>query len=164
MPCRTHAVPLPFSAPDILRKCPVLRESTRGSRKYPKCWYASHNNLRGTLRGSREKPNAGTSPTCRLWTANVNSHTPCRAHAALCHDLERSRFQNDMVMAWHGLGMTRVNQTRPHCVNQMGKTQSKSFWHGMTGERHGRGMGTAWYVWISLTFHIVLLCALWMCS
>jgi hypothetical protein len=30
-----------------------------------------------------------------------------------------------------------VNQTRPHCVNQMGKTQSKAL-----AERHGRGM--AW--------------------
>ena len=24
-----------------------------------------------------------------------------------------------------GMGMTSVNQTRPHCVNQMGKTHSK---------------------------------------
>ena len=35
-----------------------------------------------------------------------------------------------MVRAWHGRGMASVNQTRPHCVNQMGKA------------RHGRG--TAW--------------------
>ena len=29
--------------------------------------------------------------------------------------------------AWHGrsMGMASVNQTRPHCVNQMGKTHSK---------------------------------------
>jgi hypothetical protein len=33
--------------------------------------------------------------------------------------------------------MVCVNQTRPHCVNQMGKTQSKPL-----AERHGRG--TAW--------------------
>jgi hypothetical protein len=40
---------------------------------------------------------------------------------------------------WHGrvLGMTSVNQTRPHCVNQMGKTYSKPF-----AARHGRG--TTW--------------------
>ena len=38
-------------------------------------------------------------------------------------------------MAWHG--MTSVNQTRPHCVNQMGKTHSK-----LLVARHGRG--TAW--------------------
>jgi hypothetical protein len=42
-----------------------------------------------------------------------------------------------MVRAWHGRGMTSVNQTLPHCVNQMGKTQSKPL-----AARHGRG--TAW--------------------
>ena len=42
-----------------------------------------------------------------------------------------------MVGAWHGHGMESVNQTRPHCVNQMGKTHSKPLaaWHGR---------GTAW--------------------
>jgi hypothetical protein len=29
--------------------------------------------------------------------------------------------------ARHGRGMECVNQTRPHCVNQIGKTQSKHF-------------------------------------
>jgi hypothetical protein len=33
--------------------------------------------------------------------------------------------------------MANVNQTRPHCVNQMGKTHSKTL-----AGRHGRG--TAW--------------------
>ena len=42
-----------------------------------------------------------------------------------------------MVGAWHGHGMASVNQTRPHCVNQMGKTHSKPL-----EARHGRG--TAW--------------------
>jgi hypothetical protein len=42
-----------------------------------------------------------------------------------------------MVRAWHERGMTSVNQTRPHCVNQMGKTHSKTL-----AARHGRGM--AW--------------------
>jgi hypothetical protein len=55
----------------------------------------------------------------------------------------RSCFQNSMFMAWHGHSMACVNQTRPHCVNKMGKTQSKPL-----AEWHGRG--TAWYVWISL--------------
>ena len=36
-----------------------------------------------------------------------------------------------------GHGMASVNQTRPHCVNQMGKTHSKPL-----AARHGRG--TAW--------------------
>ena len=43
-----------------------------------------------------------------------------------------------MAWAWHGHGMASVNQTRPHCVNQMGKTHySKTL-----AARHGRG--TAW--------------------
>jgi hypothetical protein len=57
--------------------------------------------------------------------------------------------------------MACVNQTRPHCVNQMGKTQSNPLaerhgnsmgtagerqgnGRGTAGERHGNGMGTAW--------------------
>ena len=44
--------------------------------------------------------------------------------------------------------MASVNQTRPHCVNQMGKTHSKPL-----AERHGRGMGTACYVRIGLKAH-----------
>jgi hypothetical protein len=39
----------------------------------------------------------------------------------------RSRFRNGMVVAWYerGMGAACVNQTRTHCVNQMGKTQSR---------------------------------------
>ena len=56
-----------------------------------------------------------------------------RETAVLCCGLEK----NGMVGAWHGHGMASVNQTRPHCVNQMGKTHSKPL-----AARHGRG--TAW--------------------
>ena len=77
-----------------------------------------------------------------------DSHLPCSDHAVLlkataqhgrretavlCCGLEK----NGMVRTWHGRGMANVNQTRPHCVNQMGKTHSKSL-----AARHGRG--TAW--------------------
>jgi len=51
----------------------------------------------------------------------------------LCRGLEKK----GMVRAWQGRGMARVNQTWPHCVNQMGKTHSKPL-----AARHGRG--TAW--------------------
>jgi hypothetical protein len=54
-------------------------------------------------------------------------HT-CHAHAALCRGLEKSlseRYNRGMARAGYGRGMARVNQTRPHFVNQMGKTQSK---------------------------------------
>jgi hypothetical protein len=61
----------------------------------------------------------------------------------LCAVVLRSRFQNEIVVAWYGRGMVYVNQTRPLCVNQMGRTQSKPL-----AARHGRG--TAWYMWISL--------------
>jgi hypothetical protein len=143
-----HAVPMPLHcrvnshmpcrASAILRQYRVLRESPRGSRKYPNCmweWYASGNNLRGTPRGSQKKPNAGRSPTCRLWTADANSHMTCHAHAALCRGLEKS------LSEWHGCGMSCVNQTWPHCVNHTEKTQSKPLAElhsrGMTWERHG---------------------------
>jgi len=45
-------------------------------------------------------------------------------------------------MAWarHGHGMASVNQTRPHCVNQMGKTHSKPL-----DARHCRGTAWAWH-------------------
>jgi hypothetical protein len=46
----------------------------------------------------------------------------------------KSRFQNGMVVAWARC-MACVNQTRPHCVNQIGKTKSKPL-----AVRHGRGM------------------------
>jgi hypothetical protein len=84
-------------------------------------WYASDNNLRGTPLGSRKKPNPGRYPTGPLSTA------------VLCRGLEK----NGVVRAWHGHGMASVNQTGPHCVNQMGKAHSKPF-----TARHGRG--TAW--------------------
>ena len=51
----------------------------------------------------------------------------------LCRGLEK----NGMVGAWHGHGMASVNQTRPHCINQIGKTHSK-----LLAARQGRG--TAW--------------------
>ena len=43
-------------------------------------------------------------------------------------------------MAWarHGHGVASVNQTRPHCVNQMGKSHSKPL-----AARHGRGRAWA---------------------
>ena len=54
--------------------------------------------------------------------------------------------KNGMVGKWHGHGMANVNQIRPHCVNQMGKTHSKHL-----AARHGRG--TACCVWIGLKAH-----------
>ena len=77
--------------------------------------------------------------------AASDSHLQCHAHATL-----RPRPQHSTAIerrpcsavalrrtARSEHGMTSVNQTRPHCVNQMGKTHSKPL-----AARHGRG--TAW--------------------
>ena len=53
-----------------------------------------------------------------------------------------STYVSDSHLPWHG--MAGVNQTRLHCVNQMGKTHSKSLearhGRGTTWARHGNGM------------------------
>jgi hypothetical protein len=50
-----------------------------------------------------------------------------------------------MAWAWHG--MASVNQTWPHCVNQMGKTHSKPL-----AVRHGRGATWARHAVCELAF------------
>ena len=84
-----------------------------------------------------------------------DSHLPCSDHAillkataqhgrlstaVLCRVLEK----NGVVGAWHGHGMASVNQTRQHCVNQMGKTHSKPLaardGRGRAWVQHGHGM------------------------
>ena len=100
---------------------------------------------------------ARTSQRAKTLLVKADSHIACRAHAAPlpCSDhavllkataqhdrlstavLCRGFEKNDMVGAWHGRGMASVNQTRPLCINQMGKTHSKPL-----AARHGRG--TAW--------------------
>jgi hypothetical protein len=66
---------------------------------------------------------------------------PCRSFPFDLHSV--AVF--DSHIPWLGMceSALYVNKTRPHCVNEMGKTQSKAL-----AERHGRG--TAWYVWIRL--------------
>jgi hypothetical protein len=61
----------------------------------------------------------------------------------LCRGLEK----NGMVRAGHGHGMASVNQTRPHCINQMGKTHYKPL-----AARHGRGLAWAWHVMCESAF------------
>jgi hypothetical protein len=59
-----------------------------------------------------------------LWTTDAYSHMPRHVHIApmpRCAVALRIRFQNGMVVARRRRGMAYVNQTRPHCVNQMGK-------------------------------------------
>ena len=65
---------------------------------------------------------------------------PCHDPTMLCCGLEK----NSMVGSWHGHGMASVNQTRQHCVNQMGKTHSKPLaardGRGRAWVQHGHGM------------------------
>jgi hypothetical protein len=75
-------------------------------------------------------------------TAKADSHTPRLFYAVSlpCHSFPfdlHSAAVFDSHIPWHGMCESAlcVNQTWLHCVNQMGKTQSK---------QHGRG--TAWYV------------------
>jgi hypothetical protein len=65
---------------------------------------------------------------------------PCRHPAATLpqpdRGLEKSLSESHsrgVARERHGKGMVCVNQTRPHCVNQMGMTQSKPL-----AEGHGR--------------------------
>jgi hypothetical protein len=109
MPCRVNSH-MPCRAPAILRQCRVLRESQRCSRNIRtailKVWYAS-DNLRGTPRGSRKKPNAGRSPTCRLWPADANSHMSCHAMPMpmqCCAVPWPWKFAFRTAWSWHGTG------------------------------------------------------------
>jgi hypothetical protein len=76
----------------------------------------------------------GYGPVVRRTTERTAQHGRLST-AMLCRGLEK----NSMVGARHGRGMASVNQTRPYCVKQMGKTHSKPL-----AARHGRG--TACYV------------------
>jgi len=61
---------------------------------------------------------------------------PCRVPAVLLRGLQKSLSEwhvRSTARAQHGHGMACVNETRWHCVNQMGKTQSKTL-----AARHGR--------------------------
>jgi hypothetical protein len=62
-----------------------------------------------------------------------------------CHGLK-------LLPERHGRGMACVNQTWLHCVNQMGKTQSKPL-----AARHGRGMAWEWHGMCELPFRVNVL-------
>ena len=127
-PCRAHAVPLPCRAAKGLEFA------------FP-IWFTQCGRVWFTL----SMPCPCHAPTMPFFSRPQHGRL---STAMLCNGLEK----NGMVGAWHGNGMASVNQTRPHCVNQMGKTHYKPLAarHGTAGERHGRGMGTECYVWIGL--------------
>jgi hypothetical protein len=81
---------------------------------------------------------------CRVvsWPWEVNLRTAWTWHGMTCVNRTRPHCVNQMgktrskpLAARHGTGMVCVNHTRPHYVNQMGKTHSKPL-----AARHGNGM------------------------
>ena len=73
-----------------------------------------------------------------IWFTQCGCVSFTLAMPLTCHALTMPwPWEEGMVRAWQGRGMAGVNQTRPHCVNQMGKTHSRSL-----AARYGRG--TAW--------------------
>ena len=111
--CRSHAVPLACRAAKGL-EC-----------AFP-IWFTQCGLVWFTL----AIPCPCHAPTIRLKATAQHGR---RKSAVLCCVIEK----NGMVGAKHGHGMASVNQTRPHCVNQMGKAHFKPL-----AARHGRG--TAW--------------------
>src|SRR5215510_13882169 len=79
---------------------------------------------------SQSKPLAERHGRGTTWERNgmCESNT-----AALCKSNGKVTILTLSRTAWQGNGMVCVNQTLPHCVNQMGKSQSKPL-----AERHGR--------------------------
>ena len=81
-----------------------------------------------------------TARPCLIHTCHAHAMLrPCRSSQG--HSTARPSRNGRAVAlrrtAWSEHGMANVNQTRPRCVNQMGKTHSEP-----PAARHGRG--TAW--------------------
>ena len=73
----------------------------------------------------------------RAGSPQAVSRRPCSAVALRI----TAWSEHDMGPAWAWHGMANMNHTRPHCVNQMGKTHSK---HLSGTVWQGNGMGAAW--------------------
>jgi hypothetical protein len=111
----------------------------------------------------------------------ADSHIACRAHAVLLPCLAAEGLEcvfpiwytqcgrvwltlamprpcHALTMPWpweelHGQSMASVNQTRSHCVYQMGKTHSKP-----SAARRGRGTAWAWHAICESAFSVPLCC------
>jgi len=82
-----------------------VMENTENGHKGRNIYVLSYSQAATKAQDSFRIHAVGRQPTGRLLTV------------VLCHGLEK----NGMVRAWHGHGIGSVDQTRPHCVNQMGK-------------------------------------------
>ena len=110
-PRRTHAVPLPCRA-------------AKGLECVFPIWFTQC----GSVWFTRAMPCSDHAVLLKATAQHGRRET-----VMLCCGLEK----NSMVREWHGHGMASVNQTRPHCVNQMGKTFLAAR-HGAAWERHVR--------------------------
>ena len=71
-------------------------------------------------------------------------------HGQVAHRPCRSLEKNGMVKEWYGHGIASVNQTWPHCVNQMGKTHFKAL-----AAQHGRGPARARHAMCESAFRVL---------
>jgi len=131
-PCRAHAVPLPCHAAKEL-EC-----------VFP-IWFAQCGRVWFTF-----------AMPCHAM------HMPRPCHALTMPFFWRPRHGQSMAWARHGHGMASVNQTRPHRVNQMGKTHSKPLaaWHFQ-----GNCKGAAWarHAMCQSAFNRLVLSAQFLC-
>ena len=128
LPCHAHA---------MLRQCRFSQgHSTARPSSVSECLVL----WKGAPRYSKGRITHSLPCTCRAHADPLPCHAPTMPFFSRPqHRTAVSRRpccglqKNSMVGAWHGRGMASVNQTRPHCVNQMGKTHSKPL-----AARHGR--------------------------
>ena len=122
-PCQAHAVPLPCRAAKAL-ECVLLILFTQCGR----VWFTF----------AIPCPCPCHAPTMPFLSKPQHSTTVSRRP---CCALRRT--------AWSEHGMASVNHTRPHCVNQMGKTHSKPL-----AARHGRGTACELHAMFESTLQI----------
>src|SRR5215510_14672412 len=96
IPCRSHAVSLPFP-------CCVKARFTHHAATLPRTCHSPAYKLPGTPRGSRKKPTAGRSLTFSSHAVRMTS--ACRQHAATRPRTCRERHIRDMAGERHGNGM-----------------------------------------------------------
>jgi hypothetical protein len=116
MPCRAHAVPLPRhaallpfsdSAVSFVRVRVLagnIRTAIATVYRIGMLLITTFVKLR--VVAGRSRMRAGCPHAVSEWSMLIRT----------CNALG-SRFHSGIYVAWHGLGMSRVNQTPPHCVN-----------------------------------------------
>jgi hypothetical protein len=128
--CLATPMPLPCRAPAILRQCRFLREvrmvagtiRTASPAVYRFVMLLITTFVELRVVAGRSRTRAGPLHVVFEWLMLI--HTCHAMPMPRCAVALRSRFQKGVVVAWHVCGMACVIQTRPHFVNQMGKTQS----------------------------------------